>query len=118
MRIWMICQDCGYSLELFDYETYYKNDCDICGGKMVQDMNQGKKIESSHLGDNFPLADRERAIQDSIYSIGIGATWEVCESFSNFKLRLQYRDLFFKCGGRIPEVQILVEKNGKLFITE
>jgi len=104
-NFWVICNLCGYSKMIYSESEIYDNDkCPLCEGKMALDMNKGKKVEDEAPGDNFPqIPNREREMRDSIATLGIGHTWYLIEAITEVKLRLQYRALFFKCGGTIPE---------------
>ena len=102
-KVWLICNGCGYNVEILENEFFDRGECAVCGGKMVLDLNRGKKLEEEPLGDNFPqIPDREKEMYDSFGMIGIGHTWEMVEAIADVRIRLQYRDLFFKCGGTIP----------------
>lgn len=102
MKCWLVCSQCGHAIEVMENEVYGYGDCAICGGTMILDMNKGKVIEEA-VGDNFPHLPQEREMLDSISSIGQNATWKMIEAISDIKLRLRYRELFFKCGGIMPE---------------
>jgi len=67
------------------------------------------------IGDNFPkipqdtkkeLNNQEQEILNSIRMIGDGATWEMVEAIKDVRLRLRYRLIFIKLGGKIPEKEI------------
>jgi hypothetical protein len=106
-KVWLICNGCGYNVEILENEFFDRGECAICGEKMVLDLNRGKKLEEEPLGDNFPqIPDREREMRDSIGTIGVGHTWEIIESIKDVRIRLQYREAFFRCGGTIPEREI------------
>ena len=103
MKIWLICSKCGYTKEVLENELYDTCECIVCGEKMG--INYNREKEEEPLGDNFPNIpdNREREMRDSIGTIGISHTWYMLEAITDVKLRLQYRDMFFKCGGQIPE---------------
>jgi hypothetical protein len=103
-EFWLVCVECYYTKKVYsETEICYNESCPICRGKMTIDLNRGKAIEEP-TGDNFPkIPDMEREMRDSIGTIGMGHTWYMIEVISDIKLRLQYRELFFKCGGKIPE---------------
>ena len=113
MSIWLICNDCGHSKVIYSEQEVFDNEkCILCEGKMVLDINKGEQIrlDNDHkayeesLGDNFPtIPNLEKEMRDSISTLGVGHTWYMIEAITNIKLRLQYRTLFFKCGGTIPE---------------
>jgi predicted DCC family thiol-disulfide oxidoreductase YuxK len=92
----LFCENCGHRSEVFENEVY-DTYCELCGNQMKVD------VDKRPAGDNFPQIPQEREMQDSIGTIGIRHTWEMIEVIANVKLRLQYRNLFFKCGGKIPE---------------
>lgn len=57
-KVWLVCSECGYNLEVFENEAYNFGECSICGGRMVLDINNGNKLEEP-IGDNFPKIDKE-----------------------------------------------------------
>ena len=92
----LLCRDCEWYFTCF---------------KMWQDNNIWGK-ENEPIGDNFPklpqdtkkeLNNQEQEILNSIRMIGDGATWEMVEAIKDARLRLRYRLIFIKLGGKIPE---------------
>jgi hypothetical protein len=121
-KYWVVCNLCGYAKEVYNEEQIYDNDdCPLCQGKMSLDLNQGQmRMDNDHKahdevpGDNFPkvpndfIPDKytslsEQEIINSCNMIGDSATWNLIEAIKNFKTRLQYRTIFIKVGGKIPE---------------
>ena len=126
-RYWLVCNNCGYSKEIFTAEEVSNDDtCPMCkDGQMILDMNAGRKI-TEPTGDNIPIFDREKQgeelkrleknieklsdirlieqeISNSINMIGNNATWNSIEAIIDVKLRLRYRYIFLKLGGTTPE---------------
>jgi len=52
-KVWIVCIECQYAKEVFENEVYDYDECPLCRGRMVVDLNQGRKIEEP-TGDNFP----------------------------------------------------------------
>jgi hypothetical protein len=103
-KVWLICEDCGYAICLTNEELMnrFGEKCNLCGGMMF--LEQKKEKEEQAPGDNFPLIpDRQQEMLDNFRILGMNYTWYLIEAFTDIKLRLQYREMFFKCGGRIPE---------------
>ena len=45
-KIWLICAECGYSLSVYSEKELYDHDkCPLCQGRMVVDLNQGRKLK-------------------------------------------------------------------------
>jgi hypothetical protein len=68
-------------------------------------------INCSYNPDNQKNANKElntqqQEILNSIRMIGDGATWEMVEAIKDVRLRLRYRLIFIKLGGKIPEKEI------------
>jgi len=102
--IWLKCDKCGYKMSVLedDLSEHYGEECIICKGHMFFDTDQEEKIEEP-LGDNFPkLPDREQEMLENFRVLGMANTWYMIEAFTDIKIRLQYREMFFKCGGKIP----------------
>jgi hypothetical protein len=45
----------------------------------------------------------EQEVIATINMIGNNGTWELIEMVADYKLRLKYREMFFRVGGKIPE---------------
>ena len=104
-NIWLICSECGYSKEVLENEIYYYNECPLCQGKMVMDLNQGKKIDPEPLGDNFPKLDNKDNLTES-EKIMINSLAQEIKEFGEewvwnninmivFEKRLEYIEMFF-----------------------
>jgi hypothetical protein len=106
-RVWIKCSQCNYSTEVLENEVwdYLNGGCALCEGKMILDYDKKtQKKEDEAPGDNFPvIPNREIEMRDSFGTLGMGHTWYFIEAIGDIKLRLQYRETFFKCGGVIPE---------------
>jgi hypothetical protein len=120
-KYWVVCNECGYAKEVYSEAEIEDNDfCPLCKGRMILDLNQGKRLDNDHKahdevpGDNFPKVPNdfipgtytsmaEQNIINSRNMIGDSATWQTIEGIKNFKIRLQYRGIFIKVGGKIPE---------------
>lgn len=95
--------------------------------KMWQDGNIWEKEKS--MGDNYSNLDidkqadelkrlekeidkfsdvnlQEQEVKNSINMIGDNSTWEMIEVIKDVKLRIRYRMIFIKLGGKIPEKEI------------
>jgi hypothetical protein len=116
----MICPNDGHKewddLDCRDCEWYYQ-----CF-KMWQDGNiwgkEQERLDNDHnahdepLGDSFPkfpvehLNAQEQEVKNSINMISDYSTWEMIEAIGNAKLRIRYRMIYLKLGGRIPEKEI------------
>jgi hypothetical protein len=126
-KIWLICNQCGYNIDILENEISYYDECILCKGKMILDLNRGKKLEepikldNDHnaydepLGDNFPiihkdvkkeLNNQEQEIINSIRMIGEYSTWDMIEAISDARMRARYRLIFLKQGGKIPEREV------------
>lgn len=136
-KLWLICNQCGYSKEVYsETECIDTDNCPLCNeGRMVLDMNAGRKIENvipsfiidgvckkdnmttcnlgvacdacpynKVIGGNFPqMPNLEIEIRNGFTMFGNDHTWYFIEAISDIKLRLQYRETFFRCGGVIPK---------------
>jgi len=71
--------------------------------KMWRDENIYNKEKPT--GDNFPVINnnQEQEVRNSMNTIGDYSTWEMIEAIANAKVRLRYRLIFLKLGGKIPE---------------
>ena len=104
-------------LDCRDCEWYYP-----CFN-MWQDGNifgkEQERLDNEPLGDNFPvkpdfskidkireLNNQEQEVKNSINMIGDYPTWEMIEAIGNAKLRIKYRMIYLKLGGKIPEKEI------------
>jgi hypothetical protein len=99
----LLCRDCQWYMQCF---------------KMWQDGNIWGKEKAT--GDNFPkikhdppkmdkireLNNQEQEIKNSINIIGENSTFEMIEAIADYKMRLRYRLIFLKLGGKIPERDI------------
>lgn len=125
-KVWLVCNSCGYNVEVLESEIYGRDICILCENKMVLDLNHGNKLEEEPTGDNFPQFDKEKQaselerlnkglnklgningfeqeITNSRNMIGDTLTWVMIEGIKDAMVRLQCRFIFIYQGGKIPE---------------
>ena len=124
----LLCRDCEWYMQCFKMwqNGNIWNKKDDPTGDNFPEMNHGlpsfiengicekDNITICNLGyacDACPynkkeLNNQEQEILSSIRMIGDGSTWEMVEAIKDARLRLRYRLIFIKLGGKIPEKEI------------
>ena len=105
-KVWLVCAECQYAKEVFENEVYDFDECPLCRGRMVIDLNQGKKIEPEPTGDNFPTIPEKQeelkateklminALAQEIKDFGEEFVWNNLNTIPIDK-RLDYLEMFF-----------------------
>ena len=118
----LVCQKCGYEKDVDPiHPNNTKDDCFICGGKMIlkKDWQENEEIhqavdDSNEDEDKTPKQDADEAIEDylkeqmaeAIARHGNDVMWNLIETtIVDVKARLEYRRLFIAVGGVCPEGQ-------------
>lgn len=113
-KVWLVCNQCGYSIEVLESERYAHADCSICEGIMIWQDRKTEDNRETPSGDNFPKLDQNKIYEikelinqyeiiNSIRIIGDSATWRMVEAIGDARLRLRYRMIFLKLGGKMPK---------------
>jgi hypothetical protein len=106
----MLCRDCKhfqYCFERWQTMENYGNKEESSGDNYPQFDKEKQKEELNRLGQGLDklgnINIQEQEIKHSIDTIGDFETWKMIEYIADPILRLRYRFIFIKLGGRIPE---------------
>jgi len=118
MKIVYVCQSCGnkqYSntLEYNDEDNFIT--CEKCGDMMIIDFVYDESSSASENTQDLSNLIIAQLKQD-IATLGVIKVWEIIEAFPNAQTRVKYRKYFLQAGGQIPEVNLLLENFGKLYL--
>jgi hypothetical protein len=106
------CRDCKWYYQCFKMEQNGNiwGEQEPTGDNFPIINNQDKEILERHKQyqidnseKNKEIINAEQEIRGSIKMIGDYSTWEMIEAVKDCKLRLRFRLIYFKLGGKIPE---------------
>lgn len=97
-----MCLCCGYQVEVSEKEVYdYAYDeCSICHAYGSFDRAQKEKKGISQASEDL--------MREQIAAMGNDRVWALVEQLKTANIRLEYRQLFFKVGGRVPEKELII----------
>ena len=84
-QIWLICSECGYNVKAYPEQISGYYECPSCHeGRMILDLNQGRKLDHDHIAHDEPIGDN---VPD------LSRRHCVANDFINFSEELKFRKL-------------------------
>ena len=103
MNIKIICNYCGFMIEILESDLFSLDNCPICEEK---DWTIDKE-EISKIVEN----DLIISMKDSIKQLGNNKVWNIVEEIGRAETRGRYRMLFLNAGGEVPEPEPIIYKD-------
>lgn len=103
------CLDCGWSVETDEHELK----CPLCHSQNVRvdidsEVDDGVASYIEELGgDN---KSQVLQMEDNLKTLGNNRTWELIEKMDIASIRVLLRSYFFQAGGKVPSVNIGIDK--------
>ena len=97
------CNNCGYTTSV-NIDDLVDENCPLCSGIMILDENELDNM----IADDIER-DQLETMRDNIQRRGNDKTWYAIENnIDNPYFRLEMRQKFIKCGGKIPTKEIKI----------
>lgn len=108
MQVKWYCDGCGNETHAECENIYSQLDCKVCGRSMIPDLPQ----DEEDMNDEQIIREVSEAVEhrdflqnagEYIKLYGSQEVWDYIEQNENASVRFQYRNVFIKAGGTIPE---------------
>lgn len=93
------CEDCNEEIKIKDINVTGEEICLICGGKLLLDIDSMEELIKEDIEK-----EQIENMKENIKRRGNDTVWNAIEeNVDNPYFRKELRELFFKCGGEVPE---------------
>ena len=93
----IICENCGHKFHA-EEDDYF---CPMCGYENYIDLEleEGEEDLFDFAMETFVIQEMQKQIK----KLGHEYCWKFIEDIKNVPMRISYRKIFFKAGGKMPE---------------